>query len=172
MRFAGLAYRAHDPSWAFSPTSGEGARLKGGRFNPIGVPALYLGLTVETCALEMGHGFKHRFEPLTICCYDVDVENVVDLSSPRSRTAAAIRLARLKCSWGLELADGKEPQSWKVAVELIAAGAAGILVPSFANGATSKNLNLVLWKWSKRLPFKVTPYDPAGRLPKNRKSWK
>ena len=36
MRFEGLAYRAHNPRWSWAPTSGEGARLHGGRFNAKG----------------------------------------------------------------------------------------------------------------------------------------
>ncbi|TJV36829.1 MAG: hypothetical protein E5Y18_13750, partial [Mesorhizobium sp.] len=42
MRFVGTCYRAHDPRWAFKPTSGDGASSRGARFNPKGVPALYL----------------------------------------------------------------------------------------------------------------------------------
>ena len=81
MRFRGTCYRAHDPQWAFSPLSGEGARTHGGRFNPKGVPALYLALTLDGMFLEMAHGFAHRFDPLTVCSYDVDVQDVVDLGS-------------------------------------------------------------------------------------------
>jgi hypothetical protein len=77
--------RAHDPQWAFSPLSGEGARLKGGRFNPIGQAALYLALTIEGMFLEMGHGLAYRFDPLTICSYDVDVADIVDLRSEAGR---------------------------------------------------------------------------------------
>ena len=33
MRFRGEAFRAHDPSWSWTPFSGAGAALKGRRFN-------------------------------------------------------------------------------------------------------------------------------------------
>jgi len=54
---------------------------------------------------------------------------------------------------------------------LLAAGYAGILVPSFANGSTADDRNLVLWRWGRDLPYKVAVYDPTGRLPKNQLSW-
>ncbi|MFV0302812.1 MAG: RES family NAD+ phosphorylase [Paracoccus sp. (in: a-proteobacteria)] len=45
MRYRGECFRAHNPRWSFEPLSGEGARRHGGRFNPPGVPALYLSTT-------------------------------------------------------------------------------------------------------------------------------
>ncbi|MDR0808919.1 MAG: RES domain-containing protein, partial [Gemmobacter sp.] len=57
MRWRGTAWRAHHPRWSWSPLSGEGAALRGGRFNPAGMPALYLALSLEGMLLEMGHGF-------------------------------------------------------------------------------------------------------------------
>jgi RES domain-containing protein len=57
LRFQGTCFRGHDPKWAFTPLSGDGAKAKGGRFKPIGVPALYLALTVEGLFVEMAHGF-------------------------------------------------------------------------------------------------------------------
>jgi RES domain-containing protein len=35
------------------PLSGDGAAIRGGRFNPIGIPAFYLSLTVETTLREI-----------------------------------------------------------------------------------------------------------------------
>jgi len=32
----------------------------------MGVPALYLALTIEGMLVEMGHDFGHRFDPLTV----------------------------------------------------------------------------------------------------------
>jgi RES domain-containing protein len=55
--------------------------------------------------------------------------------------------------------------------KVIAGRAAGMLVPSFANGATADDQNLVLWRWGPDLPHRVMVYDPTGRLPKSQPSW-
>src|SRR5208283_3004562 len=65
VRLQGLVYRAHNPRWAFSPTSGEGAARHGGRFNPVGVPALYMSRRMETAWLEAQQGFAFKAQPLT-----------------------------------------------------------------------------------------------------------
>jgi RES domain-containing protein len=170
VRQQAVFYRGHDPQWAFSPLSGDGAKAKGGRFNPIGVPALYLGATIDTVIVEMTHGFGHRLEPLTMVSYDVDVDDIVDLRTPAGRRAAGVRLADIACTWELDLAYGREPASWRVANRLRKT-TAGILVPSFARGAREDMHNLVLWKWGPDVPYRVTAHDPSGQLPKNRLSW-
>lgn len=53
----------------------------------------------------------------------------------------------------------------------MAGGNAGILVPSYAPGATDGDYNLVLWRWGSSLPHQVNVFDPSGRLPKNQLSW-
>jgi len=40
----------------------------------------------------------------------------------------------LACAWADALIAGREPESWGVVRRLVAAGCAGILVPSFAYG--------------------------------------
>ena len=171
MRWQGVCYRAHDPRWAFSPTSGEGAAARGGRFNPVGTPALYLALTIDGMFAEMSHGFGHRFDPLTVCAYDVDVADVVDLRHPDSRLAAGVTLDALACPWALDRAEGRTPASYRIAATLMEAGTAAILVPSFANGAKADAANLVLWHWGDTPPHKVTVFDPSGRLPIDQSSW-
>jgi RES domain-containing protein len=170
VRLQATFYRGHDPQWALSPLSGEGARAKGGRFNPIGVPALYLGATIDTVIVEMTHGFAHRMQPLTMVSYDVDVEDILDLRTTTGQRAADVKLADMACPWELDLAEGREPASWRIANRLRKT-AVGILVPSFANRARSDMYNLVLWQWGPDLPHRVTAYDPSGRLPKDRRSW-
>lgn len=172
MRFQGTGFRAHDPKWAFSPVSGDGAKAKGGRFNPVGVPALYLALTLEGMFLEMGHGFAHRFDPLTICSYEVDVDDIVDLRTERERKSAGAVLADMACAWALDRANGREPASWRIAKQLIAEGAAGILVPSLAIGARPEMANLVAWRWGPNLPHRIVVHDPDHRLPKDQSSWR
>ncbi|WP_296392215.1 RES domain-containing protein [Reyranella sp.] len=172
MRFVGTCYRAHDPRWAFSPLSGDGAKVHGGRFNPKGMPALYLALTLEGMFIEMGHGLARRFEPLTVCTYDVDVDDIVDLTKDEGRSANRVTLDDLACAWAADVANKREPASWQLARRLIADGSAGLLVPSFAVGARTDMLNLVLWKWGANLPRRVEVHDPSGRLPKDQLSWR
>lgn len=171
MRWRGTGYRAHDPRWAWAPLSGEGAAAKGGRFNPLGMPALYLALSVEGMLLEMGHGFARRFDPLTICSYDVDVADIADLASPEGRAGEGVELAEMACPWAYDLASGRVPASWDMARRLIARGAAGLLAPSFARGARPDMVNLVLWRWGPAAPHLVRVHDPAGRLPRDGSSW-
>ncbi|MDQ6436156.1 RES domain-containing protein [Mesorhizobium sp. LHD-90] len=172
MRFAGDCYRAHNPKWSFSPLSGDGAAIHGGRFNPRGVPALYLGLTIEGAVIEASQGFSAKLEPLTICLYEVDCEDILDLSTGEGRSAAGASLDDMACAWALDAAERRKPASWTLARSLIAAGAAGIVAPSFARGTRPDMRNLVLWKWGPDLPWRVRVHDPSGRLPKDMLSWK
>lgn len=171
MRFKGEAFRAHDPRWSWSPLSGAGAAQKGRRFNWPGLEALYLSLRLETALREVSAGFAYRLEPLILCGYDVDCEDVADLRTEVGRAGHAVALDDLACAWGDALIVGKEPASWGVVRRLRADGHAGILVPSFANRATPEDENLVLWNWGPDLPHRVAVYDPVGRLPKNPSSW-
>jgi RES domain-containing protein len=47
---------------------------------------------------------------------------------------------------------------------LAAAGFHGLLVRSFAPGATVTDLNLVLWTWSEAPPARLTLIDDENRL--------
>jgi RES domain-containing protein len=135
--------------------SGDGAKSKGGRFNLVDIPALYLARTIEGCFLEQAHGFPLRFDPLTVCTYDLDIEGIVDLTTDPGRSTVSVRLSELQCSWAADTTAGKEPASWKIAKQLIGAGVSGIIVPSFAHGARPDMHNVVLWKWGPDLPHRV-----------------
>ncbi len=172
MRFAGTCYRAHDPRWAFKPISGEGAAIRGARFNPKGVPALYLSLSIVTAVKEANQGLAHRIDPCVLCSYDVDCDDIVDLRTPESRAGARIRHQDMACAWMNFLAEGRQPPSWSVYERLVARAAAGILTPSFAPGADEADQNLVLWDWGEESPHRVAVNDPAGRLPRDQLSWR
>ncbi|MFK8254125.1 RES family NAD+ phosphorylase [Ancylobacter terrae] len=172
MRFVGTGYRAHDPRWAFRPLSGDGAAIRGARFNPKGIPALYLGLSILTAVKEANQGFAHRIDPCVLCTYDVDCADIADLTTEEGRGAHAIAFDDMACAWASALADGDRPASWSVYDRLKARGMAGLRVPSFAPGAEADDTNLVLWRWGPELPHKVTVFDPSGRLPKDQLSWR
>ena len=171
MRFKGECFRAHDPNWAWSPLSSAGAALKGRRFNWPGLETLYLSLSFNTVFHEVSGGFAHRLTPYVLCSYDVDCEDIADLRTDPDRAGHSVGRSDLACAWGDALIAGREPESWRVVRRLMAEGHAGILVPSFANGATADDQNLVLWRWGPDLPHKVMVYDPTAKLPKNQLSW-
>ena len=171
MRFAGRCYRAHDPAWSFTPLSGAGSALTGGRFNRKGEATLYLSLDIITAVGECTQGFTSRLQPLTMCEYDVDCAPIADLRNNAARQHHGVALADLACPWLSHALAGKTAPSWRAADHLKSTGHAGIIVPSFVPGATEANLNLVLWQWGPDLPHKVAVYDPSGRLPKNQLSW-
>lgn len=171
MRFEGEAYRAHDPRWSWTPLSGQGAALRGGRFNGRGQEALYLSLSPMTAVREASAGFAHRLEPLLLCTYAIDCDDVVDLRTETDRDGYGIALADLACPWALDLAEGREPASHGIVRRLLAGGGAGVLAPSFAHGAAEHDHNLILWRWGPDRPHKVDVHDPSGRLPKNQLSW-
>ncbi len=172
MRIQGAYYRGHDPRWSWAATSGEGARLHGGRWNAVGTPALYLASSLDGVISEMTQGFANRMEPLTLVQYNVDCEDIVDLTDPDVRTTLGIDVADMSGAWKPLPGDDTIPATWEIANKLIGDGAAGILVPSFAPGAKPEHRNLVLWDWSDELPHQVLVHDPAGKLPKDDSSWR
>ena len=172
MRLVGQVYRAHHPGWAFQPASGTGAALHGGRFNPKGTEALYTARRLETAWLEAQQAFPFKAQPMTICAYAVDCEGVVDLMDERERRAWGVAAGDLSCAWEALAGRGEAPPSWQLARRLIAAGVAGILVPSFAPGAGPQDANAVFWRWSDAPPHQVKVIDDAGRLPRDDASWR
>ena len=171
MRFEGTCYRAHDPRWSFKPLSGDGAAIRGARFNPKGIPALYLALHPMTAVKEANQGFAHKIDPCLLCSYEVVCDDIADLRSSEGLAEHGVKFADIACPWFSLLAERREPPSWNVARRLRGQGKAGILVPSFAPGATTGDHNLVLWRWSDRPPHRVQVFDPSGRLPRDQLSW-
>lgn len=172
MKYEGRAWRAHHPRWSWSPVSGEGARLHGGRFNAKGIAALYLSLDLPTAILEASQGFAFRIPPLTIVEYDVDCTDIVDLTADDTLRRNGTSRTELDCPWLAFASAGKVVPTWALADRLIAEGAAGIVVASRAPRATAGNRNLVLWRWSDRRPHRVVAFDPDRRLPRNDRSWR
>ncbi len=171
MRLQGLVYRAHNPRWAFAAASGEGAARYGGRFNAVGAPALYTSLRMETAWLEAQQGFAFKAQPMTICAYQVDCDDLVDPTDEIGRRDHGVAFADMACAWEDMAQRGLEPPSWRLATKLIGAGAAGLVTPSFAPGAGSADRNVVFWRWSNMPPNQVKVIDDMARLPRDGRSW-
>lgn len=167
-----MVYRAHNPRWAFAPASGQGAAVHGGRFNPAGRETLYTSRRLETAWLEAQQGFPFKAQPMTICAYDVDCADVLDLTDPTLLAGHGIAAQELACPWEADATAGRRPASWRVADRMIADGIAGIVVPNFAHGATAADINAVFWHWSDTPPHRVRVIDPHGRLPRDDGAWR
>ena len=98
MTLTGFVYRAHNPRWAFAPDSGHGAALSGGRFNPVGMPALYTSLRFETAWLEAQQAFPFKAQPMTLCAYEVACADVLDLTDAATLAGEGIAGADLACA--------------------------------------------------------------------------
>ena len=159
----GLLYRALDPVYARDPLSGEGARLHGGRFNARGTPALYLSLSPATALREAGQ--IGTLQPTTLVAYRADLAPLLD-----GRDADALAF------WGMPLADLADPD-WRgrmlasgpvptqdLAARLAAEGYVGLIVPSYARGATVADVNVMLGRWNTGGGDALTVVDDDGRL--------
>lgn len=163
MRYQGKLYRALNPIHAREPLSGRGAELYGGRFNPKGTPALYLSASLHTAIKEANQ--VGDLQPTTIVAYDGDIANVLDSRDRKELERFGLTPADLADpTWRDQMRGGGKAATQTFAQTLIAEGFNGLLVRSFARGASDRDLNLVLWNWSDTLPAQITPIDDAGRL--------
>ena len=171
MKLAGSVYRAHNPRWAFAPDSAQGAASAAGRFNPVGMPALYTALRFETAWLEAQQAFPFKAQAMTLCAYEVDCEDVLDLTDTATLAVHGIAPADLACPWKELSTRGIKPPSWEITERLFEAKTAGVIVPSFAKGAVATDVNVVFWDWAPDPPHQVRVIDDDRRLPKDASSW-
>lgn len=171
MRLRTQVLRAHHPGWAFSPVSDAGAARYGGRFSRKGLPALYTSISVEVALAESQQALPFKGQPVTLCTYDVDCEQVEDLTDAETRRRLGVDVEDLRGAWEAQATRGAKPASWTLADRLIADGTAGIVVPSFASAAGPGARNVVFWTWSDDLPHRVRVIDNLHRLPRDRRSW-
>jgi len=105
------------------------------------------------------------FHPLTLCQYRVDCENIFDTRDPKAMKREKLSDRDLECpSWNEHMLDGKLLASQQLVDRLLARDYVGMLVGSFARGASPNDTNLILWNWTQRRPHKVTLFDPNHRL--------
>ena len=163
LRYQGNLYRALNPIYAREPLSGRGAKLYGGRFNPKRVPALYLSLSVMTALRESNQ--VGNLQPTTLVSYEADIERVFD-----SRDSAALRkegmdaAALADSTWRDQMKATGDAKTQAFARQLITARYNGLLVRSFAPGASDDDLNLVLWKWGEEAQSRLVLIDDERRL--------
>lgn len=161
VRFQGRIYRALNPIYAREPFSGRGASLYGGRFNPKGVPALYTSLTIIGAIREANQAGS--LQPTMIIAYEANFDNIFDTRDEEALEQFGMNTASLAdAGWRDRMRNERKAPGQIFAERLIGQGYEGLLVQSFAHGASETDLNLVLWKWER--PARLTLIDDEGRL--------
>lgn len=163
LTFAGPLFRALNPVYAREPLSGRGAELFGGRFNARGVPALYTSLSIMTAVREANQ--VGALQPTTLVSYDANIEKIFDTRDAAALAALGMDVASLADDgWRDQMRAAGEARTQAFARNLIADGYHGLLVRSFAPGATAGDLNIVLWQWGADAPHRLTLIDDEKRL--------
>jgi RES domain-containing protein len=127
--------------------SGEGARWRGGRWNPPGLTTLY-GSTTDTTALEeckandRYYGVETK-SPRLLVAIESRLTRVLDLTSPATRRALDVTLTELAAEdWRKLLAAGKESFTQAIGRAVAAAGGSGLLARS---ATVQRGVNVIIF---------------------------
>lgn len=162
-----VAYRVHDPKWAFAPASGAGAGRFGGRANRPGVNALYLSLELETALAEYRQ-LDALMAPGLMVSYRLSAAPLIDFRDGFDRSWDPL-WQDFYCDWRKMYHNERiEPPSWVIGDQTIALGAKGILFRSAIHGGT----NIVLYTDFLAANDRIEVHDPMGSLPRNQDSWR
>lgn len=159
-------WRAYVPRWAHAPLSGEGAAKFGGRWNPVGAPAIYAACELSTAWAEYNQGFVQH--PALIAQLELLDASLADLTDAAVLNARGVDLAIHKCEWRADLDEGRVPETHVLRERLLRDGFDGVIYPSFMSpGGTC----VALWRWNGGSGPMLKVVDPEGRLPKDAASW-
>jgi RES domain-containing protein len=140
--FAQVVYRSSTPKYAKETDllTGEGSRRFGGRWNPIGIAAVYASLTPEIAmaeALANNRYFRIPIEdamPRTFVAIEASIETAIDFRSGPVRQRIQVALNRiLAVDWRKEVRAGREPITQLIGKAASEVGVEAMIVPSAAN---------------------------------------
>jgi RES domain-containing protein len=104
-------------------------------------------------------------QPTTLVSYDAEIGAVFDGTDTGMLDAEGYDETLLSAnSWRDEMEAKGEARTQTLARALIGKGYLGLLVRSFAPGASENDLNLVLWQWGDTPPSRLTLIDDESRL--------
>jgi RES domain-containing protein len=137
----GRGYRSTAPKYANPKEllSGEGSRRFGGRWNPIGLSAVYLSDSPET-ALAESLAYRRRYGlpiagafPQTLVSVLYRVKRTIDLQDGRIRRRLRLSAARMiEIDWRPLTDDRADVPTQQIAVAAVQEGFAAMFVPSAA----------------------------------------
>lgn len=159
-------WRAYVPRWAYLPLSGDGAARFGGRWNPVGAPALHAALELSTAWAEYNQGFvQHQ---ALIASLHLAGARLVDLTDGAILRALDVPREIHGCEWRALLDAGDEPPTHALRRRLLAFGHDGVV---YSSHMSPGGRCVALWRWNGPGEPVLTVVDPDGRLPQTPASW-
>lgn len=103
-------------------------------------------------------------QPTTLVSYRAEIEVVFDATDATALAAVGFdNTALADPTWRDQMRTEGEARTQRFARDLMAQGYNGLLVRSFAKGATRGDLNLVLWRWHASAPSRLELIDDERR---------
>jgi RES domain-containing protein len=159
-------WRAYVPRWAHLPLSGEGAARFGGRWNPVGIPAIYAACELSTAWAEYNQGFVQH--PAVIARLELSDARLADLTSAEVLDKLGITADIHRCQWREMMDQGLQPDTHALRELLLTEKTDGVIYPSFMSpGGTC----VALWRWNGKHGPQLRVVDPEHRLPSTQASW-
>ena len=127
------------------------------------MPALYASLSVITALREANQAGS--LQPTTLVSYQAEIARVFDTRDQAALSAMDMDAAALSdTTWRDQMKAAGEARTQAFAHRLMEAGYDALLVRSFAAGAGSEEMNLVLWRWNADTPASLILIDDEKRL--------
>ena len=159
-------WRAYVPRWSHLPLSGDGAARFGGRWNPVGAPAIYAARELSTAWAEYNQGFVQH--PALIAQLELSNARLAELTDATVLEGLHVAGEIHRCEWRAILDAGGIPETHRLRERLLSDGFDGVIYPSFMSpGGTC----VALWRWNAEGAPTLEAIDPDGRLPRTPASW-
>jgi len=137
--FNGVGYRSSTPEYATKADllTGEGSKLHGGRWNPVGIAAVYASLTPETAMSESlannryyGIALEDAM-PRTFVAIEANLHAVLDFRDGSMRRRLQVSEERiLVVDWRRDMRAGHDPITHLIGRAAYEVGWEGLIVPS------------------------------------------